>query len=129
MPVTLRGIYHNLKESKYTISNSEVVFFFSSELYLRKFMSDYQCNRVEFNKRLNKVTNEIPLNMDMLADITLYEKTEKRGFRVWLKGVNIDWGELYKYSLRKMTEKDSLGWEVIEKPKLTERMTMMRDGG
>ena len=122
MPVTLRGVYHNLKESKYTISNSEVVFFFSSKSYLDKFMRDYQNNRVEFNKRLDKAISETPLNMDTVADIKFYDEVEKRGFHAWLKGVNIDCNELYRYALRKMTEQNTPNWSEIQRPKLHERV-------
>ena len=122
MPVTLRGVYHNLKESKYTISNSEVVFFFSSKSYLDKFMKDYQNNRVEFNRRLDKAITETPLNMDTIADIKFYDEIEKRGFYAWLKGVNIDCNELYRYALRKMTEQNTPNWSEIQRPKLHERV-------
>ena len=122
MPVTLRGVYHNLKESKYTISNSEVVFFFSSKSYMDKFMREYQNNRIEFNRRLDKAISETPLNMDTVADIKFYDEVEKRGFHAWLKGVNIDCNELYRYALRKMTEQNTPNWSEIQKPKLHERV-------
>jgi hypothetical protein len=122
MPPTLRGIYHNLKESEYTISNSEIVFFFSSELYLRKFMEGYKENRIKFIEKLDKITVDNKLNMNTLADITLYKTIEKRGFRAWLKGVDIDWQEIHKYALRKMTEKNTPDWSRIPKPKLGERL-------
>ena len=124
MPPTLRGIYHNLKESKYTISNQEIVFFFSSELYLRKFMEGYEDNRKNFIKTLDKITDNNPLNMNTLADITLYKRIEKRGFRAWLKGVDIDWENLHKYALRKMTEKNTPDWLRTPKPKLGEQLKM-----
>jgi hypothetical protein len=125
MPKTLRGVYHNLRESKYTISNSEVVFFFSSPPYLDKFMRDYQTHRVEFNRKIDKIVNDTPLNMDVLADINLYETYEKRGFYVTLKGVEISCDELHQYALRKMTEKNSPNWSKIQKPKLHERIKSM----
>lgn len=125
MPKTLRGVYHNLKESKYTISNSEVVFFFSSPPYLEKFMRDYQTHRIEFNRRIDKIVNETPLNMDVLADINLYENYEKRGFRACLKGVDVSCEELHQYALRKMTEKNTPNWSKIQKPKLHERIRNM----
>jgi hypothetical protein len=121
MPPTSRGIYHNLKESKYTVSNSEIVFFFSSELYLKKFMEGYKDNRFKFLETLEKIADEKPLNMNTLADINLYKMIEKRGFQAWLKGVDINWQELHGYALRKMTEKNTLDWLRIQKPRLGER--------
>jgi hypothetical protein len=110
MPATKRGIYHNLRESKYTISNSEVVFFFSSELYRSKFMDGYMKYRETFEQKIEKVVDETPLNMGMLADITFYRMIEKRGFFVRLNRLRIDWNDLYKYALRRMNEKDTLEW-------------------
>lgn len=110
MPVTKRGIYHNLRESKYTVSNSEIVFFFSSELYLTKFMEGYKIHRECFDQKVEKIMNDIPLNLDMLADITLYRLIEKRGFFVRMKRLRIDWNDLYKYALRRMNEIESLDW-------------------
>jgi hypothetical protein len=112
MPATIRGIYHNLRESKYTASNTEVVFFFSSQLYLNKFMNGYQENRKKMNKRFN-VSNDIPLNFDTLADVLFYEEVEKRGFFVRLKLSPVSFDDLYKYALRKMNEKESLDWCVV----------------
>jgi hypothetical protein len=110
MPATKRGIYHNLRESKYTISNSEIVFFFSSEVYLNKFMIGYQNHRGTFTQKMEKIADDTPLNVDMLADITFYRCIEKRGFFVRMKRARIDWNDLYKYALRRMNEKESLEW-------------------
>jgi Phi-29-like late genes activator (early protein GP4) len=109
MPVTRGGIYHNLRESKYTISNSEIVFFFSSELYLNKFLREYQKNRESYKKFMKRGYN--PLNTDILADIETYEEIEKRGFFVRFKRDKISKEDLYKYALRKMLDSESLNWE------------------
>lgn len=113
MPATKRGIYHNLRESKYVVSNSEITFFFSSELYRSKFMEGYQNHREVFNQKTEKIMEDIPLNLDMLADITFYRTIEKRGFFCRLKRVRIDWNDLYKYALRRMNENESLEWVKI----------------
>jgi hypothetical protein len=89
-------------------------------------MKDYQSHRIEFNRRLDKAIEETPLNMDMLADIKLYDAYEKRGFRAWLKGVDIQCDDLYRYALRKMTEEETLEWEKIDTPQLRDRMKIMR---
>jgi len=116
MPATKRGIYHNLKESKYTISNGEIVFFFSSKLYLKKFIGGYKKNRDNF--KYIRIEEESPLNLSTLADISFYKEIEKRGFRASLKGMDITWDDLNKYALRKMTEKESDIWEKIVPPKV-----------
>jgi hypothetical protein len=109
MPKTAKGIYHNLRESKYTISNNEVVFYFSSNLYRDKFLKEYKINRKLFKKKID----DNPLNMDTLSDVLLYQKIEKRGFFVRLDRAMITFNDLYKYSLRKMNEQNSPDWRVI----------------
>jgi hypothetical protein len=45
MPATKRGVYHNLRESEYAVSNTEIAFFFSSEFVMNKYLSGYKDNR------------------------------------------------------------------------------------
>jgi phosphotransacetylase len=122
MPKTQKGIYHNLKESKYTISNSEVVFFFSSKVYLQKYLDRYLKNRQELSIRMERALGSVPLNLNVLADISLYETIEKRGFRAWVKGVEVDSADLYRYSLRKMDTEETQEWFQVINPKTLERM-------
>lgn len=121
MPITKRGIYHNLKESKYTVSNLEIVFFFSSELYLYKFLDSYETNRETYHKKFKKNHNT-KLNFDTLYDVMLYKDIEKRGFRATLKGQDIDYNALQYYSLRKMTDLESPVWYRVITPTIKERV-------
>jgi len=125
MPATLRGIYHNLRESTYVVSNSEITFFFSSELYLNKFIDGYKAHRLLFLDKLAKNVVDTTLNMETLADISYYKSIEKRGFYAWLKGVDMTWEEIQKYALRKMTEPNTLDWLRIPRLKLEERIRIM----
>jgi hypothetical protein len=110
MPCTQRGVYHNLKESKYTISNSEVVFFFSSMFLLNKFLDGYQTHREWYKKKLKVFDKENPLNTEILADLHYYKQVEKRGFRALIRGVDVEHKDLYQYALRKMSEKIPYQW-------------------
>jgi hypothetical protein len=109
MPKTRKGIYHNLRESKYTVSNSEAVFFFSSELYLKKFLDGYTENRKKYSNVMNMIS-ETPFNFDTFADIEFYKETEKRGFFVRLHKSPASLDDLYKYSIRQMTFNESPEW-------------------
>lgn len=121
MPPTLRGVYHNLKESKYVVSNEDITFFFSSEHTLNKFMNGYENKRKFFTEKWLVIGQDTPLNMDTMSDIQWYKNCEKRGFYVWLKGVSITWEELNQYALRRMTEKNSPEWVRTERPRTVER--------
>jgi hypothetical protein len=136
MPATKWGVYHNLKESEYVVSNREITFFFSSEFYLNKFLDSYKENRKKFIKKMKAEMNHNPLhlNMETLADVNLYKTIEKRGFLSYLydweyhtKGVEMDWQEIQKYALRKMTVKNTRDWLRIPKPKLKEQLKMLVD--
>lgn len=120
MPATKWGVYHNLKESKYVVSNGDITFFFSSMVTLNKFIDGYQ-NYRKIRRQKANLNNESYINFDTVADIEFYNKTEKRGFYVWLKGVSMTPEDLYKYSIRMMTEKNSPEWKRIDKPKTGER--------
>jgi hypothetical protein len=115
MPATSRGVYHNLKESKYVISNKEVTFFFSSLFTLNKFLDGYHDFRKRFNKKIDMLCDKTPLNFDVLADCCFYQQVEKRGFRARIKGVDLSCQDLYQYALRKMTDKNTKDW--LEMPR------------
>lgn len=117
MPATSRGVYHNLKESRIVASNGEVTFHFSSYVYRDKFLQTLQQNRERIKRKLAyEITNHY-LNVDILADITHYVKTEKRGYYATVKSVNnnkikmpISKQDLHNYALRKMMSKDVIEW-------------------
>jgi hypothetical protein len=113
MPATKWGVYHNLRESKYVVSNSEITFYFSSEFYLNKFLNGYQSYREKFKQRMNKLIDKNPFNMDTLADINYYKSIETRGFFVRLKRAKIGWDDLNKYALRKMIERETTQWSRV----------------
>jgi hypothetical protein len=125
MPPTIRGVFHNLKESEYVVSNKEITFFFSSETYLNKFLETYQDERKKLQERTKKELTHVNFNMNTLADITLYKTIEKRGFLARLKGVDMKWEDLEKYVLRKMTDDYTHNWSRIARPKLSERFKSM----
>lgn len=112
MPATRKGFYHNLRESKYAISNSEIAFYFSSMFLLNKFLSRYKNHREVYRKNDRKY-KDTPFNIDILADIELYKKIEKRGGFVRLKRAMINEIDLYNYALRKMSEKESFEWVMV----------------
>src|SRR5574339_966930 len=128
MPATRWGVYHNLKESEYVVSNSEITFSFSSEFLLNKFIDGYKDYRKTFlkNAKADINRNQLTLNLKTLADIIYYKSVEKRGFLARLKGVDLTWDDLQKYACRKMIERNTQDWLRIPKPKLSERLKTIR---
>lgn len=133
MVMTKRGIYHNLNESEYAISNSEVALFFSSRFYLNKFLDEYKNYRNEFKIRLQRSMNIDKMNVDLMADIHLYKQIEKRGFRAVLiqdvaKNVvvlndslkeksELTWQELRLYALQRMIVQNTKDWYEMQERK------------
>lgn len=112
MPKTAKGIYHNLKESEYAISNLEVAFFFSSKVYRNKFMSQYEENRKKYEEKMRKFCS-MELNYNFLADLELYKLIEKRGFRVVIQNRTIDDTTLHHYCARSLLTKVNLEWQLL----------------
>jgi uncharacterized FlgJ-related protein len=61
MTATRRGVYHNLKESKYAVSNTEIAFFFSSEFVMNKFLNGYSEHREKYKKRIKTLIRRYTL--------------------------------------------------------------------
>ena len=114
MPATEKGIYHNLRESKYVISNSEVTFYFSSKFYLNKFMNGYKEHREKFQNKMKNLLQDSPYNVSTLADIKLYKTIEKRGFFVRFGRAKINEYDLNQYGLSSMTKRETLEWVIVQ---------------
>jgi len=89
---TRNNIYTNLTYSPFFVrleyDDFSVVYIFSSELYQKKFLQRIDTNRDEINKSLsNRFKFKIKVNL--LADVSLYHKIEKRGFLI-----HSNWGLL-----------------------------------
>lgn len=85
---TQRGIYTNLDESDYYFSINGLRFYFSSEYYLKKFMTTFR-NYIETESK--KIYDKFNINIDfkLFLLVALYKKIEKRGFKVEYKNVPI----------------------------------------
>lgn len=82
-------IYNDLEKSNYTSSYGKLTLYFSSEFYKRKFDSSY-------NEFLNQETLKLKIkfkcevNFEYMILLLLYQKIEKRGFKVIYNGYEVD---------------------------------------
>lgn len=83
---TRNGIYYNLQESEYHVTIKGITFWFSSKLYLSKFMERHNEERDILNYAQSR-RFKTELDLSMLADLRTYASIEKRGFLVDIKGV------------------------------------------
>ena len=115
MPITRKGIYHNLDESKYVVSNDDMTFYFSSKYYLRRFLSTYKDERNKLRKSFERY--DIMMNYELLSDISLYNRIEKRGYKCVAKGVKLSCQETYLYALAKTINKTTNDWYETQRLK------------
>lgn len=91
--LTRGKVCYNLKNTPYKISmvyeGQEVIFHFSSSLYIEKFASKRDENRNIISESLNKRFGYY-INSKLIADIRLYSQIEKRGFLISVNGEYIE---------------------------------------
>lgn len=77
-------IYNDLNESVYVFKYDDLTFYFSSKLYLEKFIREHLFFIKDETMKLN-VKFKCNLYCDEMILLLLYKKIEKRGFRVLYK--------------------------------------------
>ena len=81
MTLTKSRICYDLKESPYFCFVGVYKFFFSSPAHLVKFRKGLEANR-EWRNDSMKRGFKFDMDMELLADFSLYRKTETRGFLI-----------------------------------------------
>lgn len=83
--LTYRGICYNLELSPYEViinyGDDEIVYKFSSEMYKTKFLERIEEEREDIKNSLSKRFG-LSFEVDVVSDLRLYSKIEKRGFYV-----------------------------------------------
>lgn len=83
--ITRNGVYNNINESTYSVCVNGIVYYFSSQLYKRKFIERYRKEREILNSKLSK-KYKIQIDVNILSDFILYSNIEKRGFKLEING-------------------------------------------
>lgn len=79
--VTKNGIYLDLKESKFECVRNGLIFYFSSENYLDKYLENVS-NYIKEESIKLKNKYLVECDFDKFLAISYYKKVEKRGFYV-----------------------------------------------
>ena len=74
-----------------------IVFMFSSALYVSKFLEKLSANREAVNISLSQ-RFKFEISMFEMADVQLYTKIEKRGFRIIRNGVSVECRENLQFA-------------------------------
>lgn len=83
------NVYYELSNSPFNFKISHFLFVFSSKLYLDKFKETYEDYIKKENLKFVVRYKGIIDSSDLLL-LTLYQKIEKRGFKVFYKGYEIE---------------------------------------
>lgn len=81
MTLTKNGICYDLKNSPYFCYTDFFTFFFSSPAHLVKFRRELEANREWLNDSMTR-RFKFDMDMELLADFSLYRKIETRGFLI-----------------------------------------------
>ena len=86
---TKNGIELDLKNSSYIYNYNNLKFYFSSELYLKKFQENLSYYIfMETTKIINKY--KVKINLNLYLAISFYQKIEKRGFYIKYENEEIE---------------------------------------
>ena len=78
---TKNGIEFDLEKSKYVYEKGEYKFYFSSELYLKKYTQEVE-KFVPFENLKIRTKYNVDINLCIFLMISLYKRIEKRGFLI-----------------------------------------------
>ena len=79
--ITKNGICYDLSRSPYVCSVANWTYYFSSPSHMNKFKSNISSNREWLNDSMTR-RFKFEMQMDLLADFSLYRKIETRGFLI-----------------------------------------------
>lgn len=77
-------VFKDINESNYTFKYDDLVFYFSSQFYLEKFIKEHAQFIKDETMKL-KIKYKCSIYCDEMILLLLYKRIEKRGFRVKYK--------------------------------------------
>lgn len=80
--LTKNGICLNIEESEYKVLKCGLLFYFSSEFYMNKFLNNVD-NFVITESLKMKNKYQINSNLELYFAFSYYKKIEKRGFYIY----------------------------------------------
>lgn len=114
MGKTIAGVYHNIEESEFVVTDGHLYIFFTSSSTMKKFLAGYEENRQKMNEKFEKIVkDEIEINQDVLFDLFFYKKCEKRGFYCIFNGQEINEEGFKTYAIQKMEGNESTVYQGV----------------
>ena len=97
-------IYNDINESIYTFKYDDLVFYFSSQFYLEKFIKDH-INFIRDETMKLKIKFKCNIYCDEMILLLLYKKIEKRGFKVLYKNNELNENYYINFSIDELSIK------------------------
>ena len=91
-------VYKDINESDLEFTFEEIKFIFSSEFYLNKFKNEYREFLRDETMKL-KLKFKTQIEADYLILNLLYKRIEKRGYRVYYKGIKLNETTLFSLDI------------------------------
>jgi len=112
--MSLRGVYNDIKNSHYILTDGELLFFFTSEYNMNKFSEMYEENREDYKKRLDKAFKDGQVYPVLMFDVTLYKSIENRGFYIMYNNIELSENDLRNLSLDRLIENKTYHYDFLE---------------
>lgn len=87
---SIRGIYYQLEESTYKVTNGILTFHFSSNVTAHKFVERHEGFREKMYEKFTRHIGPDFINLNVYFDYLLYKKMEKRGFYLTFEGRHLE---------------------------------------
>jgi hypothetical protein len=113
---SIRGVYNNLEDSTYIVSNGDMQLFFSSFSRLGKFMTGYMKNRIMAGKKMRAFIGDTDLPYEYASDIEYYHNCENKGSLILINGKQATLKEVESYLLHLVADKKELVYSVVSNP-------------
>lgn len=102
-----KGVYYDIKDSDYMVSNGQLIFFFSSESNMQKFFKKQNEDKTVKINHLLKSFKQISPSFDLLLDIEFYKTHEKKGFYVLNKNKEVSEKDLLKLAAESVAKENN----------------------
>lgn len=112
--ISKRGVFNNIEDSDYIITDGELILYFTSEHNMNSFINSYKENRETYNEKYNRFIKGVDLIPTIQIDVELYKNSEFKGFHICLGVTKLDEKDIRDISLRRMMLNEVRDYKKVE---------------
>ena len=94
----MSNVILDITKTTYNYTKMGITFYFSSKFYMENFKSKCEAYIITENLKV-ELRYKVPINMHKYFLIALYQKIEKRGFRIKYKGLEYEKSPLFEEAI------------------------------